>query len=135
MGITKRLVIGTLSGLIALGIAQAQPIHTIQAAAITSANLRVKSTTNSYIAKHKLQTPKITKEWHTFEMFGYKTKDGRPNGIVFHQTADPHTYSARSEANYEINTGWKNAFVHTFVDAKTILNIHNTDYGCWGQVL
>ncbi|WP_225436265.1 GW dipeptide domain-containing protein [Lacticaseibacillus manihotivorans] len=65
-------------------------------------------------------------------MFDYSTANGRPNGIVFHYTDNATNYSARSEANYKINGGWKNAFVHTFIDHNTILNIHNTNYGSWG---
>src|SRR5699024_4147409 len=37
-----------------------------------------------------------------------------------------------NEADYEINGGWEDAFVHTFIDASTILNIHDTDFGAWG---
>ncbi|WP_056951186.1 glucosaminidase domain-containing protein [Lacticaseibacillus nasuensis] len=90
---------------------------------------------NSYISTHNIKpVKKITKELHKFEMFKYSTSNKRPNGIVFHWTASGSKYdTARNEADYEINGGrWKNAFVHTFIDSKTILNIHDTSYGCWG---
>ncbi|AST84130.1 GW dipeptide domain-containing protein [Latilactobacillus sakei] len=87
---------------------------------------------NSYILNKNFQHPEITKELHTFEMFPYKTDDGKPSGVVVHYTANPNDFSARNGANYEINGGWESAFVHTFIDADMILNIHDTDYGAWG---
>lgn len=88
---------------------------------------------NNYILQKNYQHPNVTKELHQFEMFGYKTDDGLPSGVAVHYTDNPTNFSARSEANYEINGGWQSAFVHTFIDASTILNIHNTSYGAWGS--
>ncbi|MDG2979069.1 peptidoglycan recognition protein family protein [Latilactobacillus curvatus] len=87
---------------------------------------------NSYILQHNYQHPNITSELHQFSMFGYSTDDGRPSGVVVHYTDNPTNFSARNEADYEINGGWQSAFVHTFIDANTILNIHATDFGAWG---
>ncbi|KRM20954.1 KxYKxGKxW signal domain protein [Latilactobacillus graminis DSM 20719] len=87
---------------------------------------------NSYILKNNFQHPDVTQELHAFSMFNYKTSDKKPTGVVIHYTDNPNNYSARNEANYEINGGWQSAFVHTFIDAGTILNIHNTDFGAWG---
>lgn len=87
---------------------------------------------NSYILQHNYQHPNITSELHQFSMFGYSTDDGRPSGVVVHYTDNPANFSARNEADYEINGGWQSAFVHTFIDASTILNIHDTDFGAWG---
>lgn len=87
---------------------------------------------NNYIIQKNFQHPNIVKELHKFSMFSYGTKDKLPTGIVIHYTANPNNFSARSEANYQINGGWKSAFVHTFIDAGTILNIHDTNYGAWG---
>lgn len=107
--------------------------QSVDAAVITQSELHTSSSINSYIASNKIQPVGITKELHTFEMFKYSTSGNKPVGVVFHQTANANNYSARNEANYEINGGWEDAFVHTFVDAGTILNIHDTNYGCWGS--
>ncbi|MCM0725948.1 peptidoglycan recognition protein family protein [Latilactobacillus curvatus] len=88
---------------------------------------------NNYIYQHNYLHPNITQDLHTFSIFNYKTDDNRPNGVVVHYTDNPNNYSARSEADYEINGRWQSAFVHTFIDARTILNIHDTDYGAWGS--
>ncbi|WP_125766769.1 peptidoglycan recognition protein family protein [Lapidilactobacillus wuchangensis] len=95
-------------------------------------SLTVSSSINSYILSSKFAVSNVTKELHTFSMFNYSTSDKKPNGIVFHYTDNPNNYSARNEADYEINGGWQDAFVHTFIDAGTILNIHDTDFGSWG---
>lgn len=88
---------------------------------------------NSYILQNNYQHPNITKELHQFEMFGYKTNDGLPSGVAVHYTANPNSFTAREGADFEINGGWESAFVHTFIDAQNILNIHDTDYGAWGS--
>lgn len=88
---------------------------------------------NNYILQQNYQHPNITQELHTFSMFGYKTDDGLPAGVAVHYTDNPNNFSARSEADYEINGGWQSAFVHTFIDAGSILNIHDTNYGAWGS--
>ena len=95
-------------------------------------SLTVSSSINSYILNSKFAVSNVTKELHTFSMFNYSTSDKKPDGIVFHYTDNPNNYSARNEADYEINGGWQSAFVHTFIDASTILNIHDTDFGSWG---
>ncbi len=88
---------------------------------------------NNYIYQNNFKHPDITSELHQFAMFGYNTNDGKPTGVVVHYTDNPNNYSARNEANYVINGGWQSAFVHTFIDASSILNIHDTDYGAWGS--
>ncbi|WP_413476791.1 N-acetylmuramoyl-L-alanine amidase [Latilactobacillus fuchuensis] len=88
---------------------------------------------NNYIYQNNISHPNITTELHQFEMFNYSTNDGKPTGIVVHYTDNPTNYSARNEANYVINGGWESAFVHTFIDASSILNIHDTSYGAWGS--
>lgn len=129
-----KFVIGTVTLFSAAVLAQTTltPAQSTQAATMTGSYLKVSSKINSYIVNNNLNTPQITKELHEFSMFHYKTADQHPNGIVFHQTADPESFKAREGADYEINYGWQTAFVHTFIDASTILNIHDTDYGCWG---
>lgn len=88
---------------------------------------------NSYILQHNFQHPAIAQELHGFSMFNYSTPDKKPTGVVVHYTDNPTNYSARSEADYEINGGWQSAFVHTFIDAGNIINIHDTDFGAWGS--
>ena len=129
-----KFVIGTVTLFSAAVFAQnaLTPAQFTEAATMSGSYLKVSSKVNSYIVNNHLNTPQITKELHKFSMFHYKTADQRPNGIVFHQTADADSFKAREGADYEINYGWQTAFVHTFIDAGTILNIHDTDYGCWG---
>lgn len=130
---TRSMILGLLGFVFGISFAIGHQPTEVSATTITPGQLRVSSSVNSYIVSHKLNPVGITKELHTFEMFPYSTPDAKPNGVVFHQTANPHTYSARSEADYEINDGhWQNAFVHTFIDANTILNIHDIEKGCWG---
>lgn len=130
----RRIFTGVMTMLFALFLAQniSSSGQVTHAATLDSGSLRMSSSINQYIVNNHLNTPQITKELHQFAMFNYKTSDKRPNGIVFHQTADYNSFSAREGANYEINYGWQTAFVHTFIDAASILNIHDTDYGCWG---
>ena len=113
-----------------LGVAR--HINRTEAASAPAKYLTVSSNVNAYITSHNLSPVGITKDLHNFEIFDYSTPDKQPNGVVFHYTANEKTYSARSEADYEINVGWQNAFVHTFIDANTILNIHDIEKGCWG---
>lgn len=131
--IFRRVTMRIFGVALGLGLAFGCQQVSVGATTISPGQLHVSSSVNSYIANHKLAPVGITKELHTFEIFPYSTPNAKPNGVVFHQTANPHTYSARSEANYEINGGhWQNAFVHTFIDANTILNIHDIEKGCWG---
>ncbi|WP_461226657.1 glucosaminidase domain-containing protein [Lacticaseibacillus suihuaensis] len=87
---------------------------------------------NGYIASHNILPVPITKEWHTFEEFNYGTATELPDGVVFHYTDNATSFSARDGADYEISGAWTSAFVHDFIDARTILNIHNPDLGAWG---
>lgn len=108
------------------------PINSVQSAT-TPATRASYPNVNSYILQNNYRHPNITKELHQFEMFDYKTNDGKPSGVVVHYTDNPTNFSARNEADYVINGGWQSAFVHTFIDAGSILNIHDTDYGAWGS--
>lgn len=128
-----RFVLGAVTLFSTAILAQTFPTETtVNAATIPASSLKVSSKINSRIAAGHYNTPAITTELHTFEMFNYTSPEQLPNGIVFHYTDNANNYSARSEADYEINGGWENAFVHTFIDHNTILNIHDTNYGAWG---
>ncbi|MFD1433135.1 glucosaminidase domain-containing protein [Lacticaseibacillus yichunensis] len=137
----KYILTSFVAGTIAvIGLQMGTPGKMVHAADDSSATVRtmmaaartLPQTINDYITAYNIKPVGVTKEWHTFEMFHYGTSDQLPNGIVFHYTANATNFSARSEADYEINGGWVNAFVHTFIDAKTILNIHDPNYGDWG---
>ena len=124
-------VVGLFSAIVLANVVSPAP-QTTYAATVPASSLTVSSSVNAYIASHGLQPVGITQDLHDFEIFDYQTTDATPNGVVFHYTDNATNYSARNEANYEINGGWENAFVHTFIDASTILNIHDIEKGCWG---
>ncbi|WP_125763206.1 peptidoglycan recognition protein family protein [Levilactobacillus mulengensis] len=84
---------------------------------------------NTYIANQQYATPKITKNiWPTFPKNSYR--NGKPEGVVVHETANPNS-TIYGEISYMKNN-YQSAFVHTFVDASSIINIANTNYLCWG---
>jgi len=84
---------------------------------------------NTYIANQQYATPKITTNiWPTFPQYGYR--NGKPEGVVVHETANPNS-TIYGEINYMKNN-YNSAFVHTFVDASSIINVANTKYLCWG---
>lgn len=58
--------------------------------------------------------------------------NGKPEGIVIHETADPGA-TALNEAIY-FNREWPNmyAYVHAFIDATTVIQMMTPDYGAWG---
>lgn len=131
-------LVGLFSAIVLANQMGPAPVH-VQAASISGSSLHVSSSVNAYIASHKLQPVGITKELHVFDtkdqedVFAYRTGNKKPEGVVFYYTDNANNFSARNEADYEINGGWKNAFVHTFIDARTILNIHDIETGAWGS--
>ncbi|MCV3296280.1 MAG: N-acetylmuramoyl-L-alanine amidase [Oenococcus sp.] len=60
----------------------------------------------------------------------YRNGQGRPEGIVIHETANP-TSTIYNEISYMYGH-WQSAFVHEFVDANHLVGVANTDYLCWG---
>lgn len=131
-------LVGLFSAIVLANQMGPAPVR-VQAASISGSSLHVSSSVNAYIASQKLQPVGITKELHVFDtkdqedVFAYRTGNKKPEGVVFHYTDNANNFSARNEADYEINGGWKNAFVHTFIDARTILNIHDIETGAWGS--
>ncbi|NUF25402.1 N-acetylmuramoyl-L-alanine amidase family protein [Bombilactobacillus mellis] len=90
-------------------------------------------TINEYIQQNNIQPKQIQRVNGTFNrFFGYNNGVGRPEGVVIHETATPGA-TAWNEVTY-FNREWPNiqSYVHAFVDANNILQIHNTDYGVWG---
>ncbi|WP_143463955.1 peptidoglycan recognition protein family protein [Levilactobacillus enshiensis] len=84
---------------------------------------------NDYIASQNYATPQITTNiWSGFPKNSYRY--GKPEGVVVHETANPNS-TIYNEIAYMKNN-YQNAFVHTFVDANSIINIANTKYLCWG---
>lgn len=61
----------------------------------------------------------------------YKTDSKKPNGIVIHATAGGPNDKINNEINYMINN-WGNAFVHSFVDYQSIIELHDPAYSAWG---
>ncbi|WP_259395116.1 peptidoglycan recognition protein family protein, partial [Limosilactobacillus albertensis] len=59
-----------------------------------------------------------------------ETKDGKPNMVVVHETANPND-SMGGEINYE-KANYNGAFVHAFVDGNQIVEIAPTDHEAWG---
>ncbi|WP_236692264.1 N-acetylmuramoyl-L-alanine amidase family protein, partial [Lactobacillus psittaci] len=64
------------------------------------------------------------------EDFPYR--NGKPEGIVIHETATPGA-TAANEATY-FRREWSNmyAYVHAFVDKTGVIQIHPTNRGVWG---
>jgi len=60
----------------------------------------------------------------------YRRGVGQWEGVVMHQTANPHD-TARSERAYEATT-FENAFVHEFIDPGEIVQVANPNYIAYG---
>lgn len=60
----------------------------------------------------------------------YRKGQGRPEGIVIHETANPNS-TIYNEITYMYGH-WQTAFVHEFVDANHVIGVADTDYQCWG---
>ncbi|MQS53408.1 N-acetylmuramoyl-L-alanine amidase family protein [Companilactobacillus mishanensis] len=88
---------------------------------------------NSYIEANNITPVGIQYRQGTFNRWiPYENGVGRPEGIVVHETATPGA-TAENEVAY-FNNNWKKlyTYVHAFVDANSIINIHSSDYGVWG---
>lgn len=88
---------------------------------------------NDYIANQGIQPVSIQFREGTFDQWiPYENGVGKPEGIVIHETATPGA-TAENEVSY-FNNNWPTiqTYVHAFVDATSIINIHSADYGVWG---
>ncbi|GEB10401.1 hypothetical protein SEQ01_05920 [Streptococcus equinus] len=89
---------------------------------------------NRYIAEtlnysHSDITSDIEK---SFEQTSYKTDDGKPLGIIIHDTGVDNS-TIDSEVNYMVqNYEDQGVFVHSFIDSDTILRIANEKYEAQG---
>ncbi|GHP14249.1 hypothetical protein YK48G_16740 [Lentilactobacillus fungorum] len=89
------------------------------------------SAVNHYIAKHHIKHVTITtKIWGGFPHYKYRHGKGKPEGVVVHETGNPHS-DIFGEIAY-MKKNYRNAFVHSFVDDDHIINIANTNYLAWG---
>jgi N-acetylmuramoyl-L-alanine amidase CwlA len=61
----------------------------------------------------------------------YRNGVGAYEGVVLHYT-DNEGDTAQGEANYFAGGGWKNAYVHEFVDATTVIQTADPQYTAWG---
>ena len=102
------------------------------------AEASMNSNVNQYILKHKLKNPSISYQHERLygnlsdsaKKMQYATVNQKPVGIVIHETANDSS-TVENEINY-MSSNWYNAFVHAFADANNIIEIHNTNYYCWG---
>lgn len=88
---------------------------------------------NNYINQNGIQPVSIQYREGTFnEWIPYENGVGKPEGVVVHETATPGA-TAEDEVSY-FNNNWPTiqTYVHAFVDANSIINIHSADYGVWG---
>ncbi|TLQ21259.1 N-acetylmuramoyl-L-alanine amidase [Lentilactobacillus parafarraginis] len=100
-------------------------------ALFASATLSQAASVNSYISAHHISHVKVTKQlWGGFPHYKYRHGKGKPEGVVVHETGNPSSTIFNEIAYMKKN--YRNAFVHSFVDSKHIINIASTNYLCWG---
>lgn len=89
------------------------------------------SAVNDYIENQNIKPAKVkTSIWGGFPKYKFRGGVGKPEGVVVHETAN-NSSTLYNEVAY-MKRNYKNAFVHSFVDASSIVNIANTDYLSWG---
>lgn len=83
--------------------------------------------------QNKIKPTTIQNQEGTFSVWeGYRYGVGHPEGIVIHETSEPNVTAQQFTDRFNANWQSLDTYVHAFVDDKTILNIHNTDYTVWG---
>lgn len=103
----------------------------VSAASINSIAKKNSYVGTSYLYKI-LATAKIKyNKFYTKNKIKYRN-NGKPEGIVIHETADPGA-TAMNEAIY-FNREWNTmyAYVHAFVDHKQVIQMMTPNYGVWG---
>lgn len=91
------------------------------------------SAINDYIVSNKIEPVSVTYREGTFNnWYCYENGVGKPEGVVVHDTAVDGDSAHAEEQSF--NNHWQQyqAYVHAFVDAGNIIQIHNTDYIVWG---
>lgn len=97
-------------------------------------SLEQDNTINAYIAEtlgysHADITDDIKS---SFEQAAYKTDDGKPLGVIIHDTGVDNS-TIESEVNYMVqNYDKEGVFVHSFIDSDTILRIADEGYKAQG---
>lgn len=92
-------------------------------------NLVLDNQVNSYVTRLGYPHVKITKAIDgRFFHRRYSTANGRPRGVVVHDTGTEYSTVKGEVAYMEQNYRNDLIFVHSFVDANQILNIANTRY-------
>lgn len=84
---------------------------------------------NSYIKSKGFKAVKPKQDYKSqFPKFGYRY--GKVEGVVAHETANNNS-TIWNEISY-MSRNYNNAFVHAFVDANNVIQIHPQQYAVWG---
>lgn len=106
-------------------------LMSISALMIFSPKNQNASSLNNYISSQNIKPVQITDAiWNKFPKYKYRHGTGKPEGVVVHETAN-NSSTIYNEIAYMKNN-YRNAFVHSFIDADKIINIANTNYLSWG---
>jgi bifunctional autolysin len=90
---------------------------------------QVKSSINDYIRSKNYTVPKYEEDIASY-LPKYSYRNGKPEGIVMHDTANDNS-TIQGEVNYMKNN-YNSAFVHAYVDGNRVIETANTDYLAWG---
>ncbi|MCD7134857.1 N-acetylmuramoyl-L-alanine amidase [Limosilactobacillus rudii] len=95
----------------------------------TDISIAMTNAINKYIAQAGYPHAKIEQQISPrFTQQKYKTASGKPRGVIIHDTGNENS-TISSEISYmEKNYTATRVFVHTFIDARQILNIADTKY-------
>ncbi|MDF7671840.1 SLAP domain-containing protein [Lactobacillus sp. ESL0701] len=120
-----------------IGVGLVTPVFGMsQTESVQAASINSLAKQNSYVGVTYLHTMLKTEgiKYNKFYANGNKIKyrNGKPEGIVIHETATPNA-TAYNEAIY-FNREWMNmyAYVHAFVDHKQVIQMMTPKYGVWG---
>ncbi|MBF7017457.1 glucosaminidase domain-containing protein [Staphylococcus durrellii] len=90
---------------------------------------QVKSSINDYIRSKNYAVPNYEEDIASY-LPKYSYRNGKPEGIVMHDTANDNS-TIQGEVNYMKNN-YNSAFVHAYVDGNRVIETANTDYLAWG---
>ncbi|WP_409022137.1 N-acetylmuramoyl-L-alanine amidase [Dellaglioa sp. P0083] len=104
----------------------------IVAAGLMNQSVSASSKVNNYIHSQHIAPNEITSAiWGGFPTDDMAYRQGKPEGVVVHETANPSSTIYGEMAFMKANYG--NAFVHSFVDDHNIINIAKTNVMSWGS--
>lgn len=98
---------------------------------VRAADLKITMTNpiNEYLAQRGYPHAKISQQQLTvFSKQQYQTSSGKPRGVVIHDTGNENSSVASEVAFMKRNYSATRIFVHTFIDAKQIVNIADPKY-------